>query len=382
MFSWMPPFREQQKSDEAQSHPELSRAIDWSAACALHTASRRCRDHQVDHGLASLLIRFRDFLCSDPRDKIYAIFRLSRESAHVKADYSKSVVDVYMEAVQDSVRNPVQRLALFSMLDYEHRDFTLPSWCPSLHASAPKGRPFYRDGFRSAQGHYVIPWFNGRKMTVSGFSINTIASILTTDTSSFNLIQPPYTFSNLRTTDNPLLDTLESLCMSQGDILWVKYQQHSLASPSSELSDAMSSRSDYFSQRSGPSQPWSSPEVSCGDAAWEHGAREDRIYAENWLQIILKDGKTGRDYDQVVSISNMERICEEANRKIVLCTDGHYGHVPLSAEVGDQLVVFLGGKVPFCIRKVNEGPEYHLIGDWYVVPSSASSSTDLLLKPA
>jgi hypothetical protein len=150
--------------------------------------------------------------------------------------------------------------------------------------------------------------------------------------------------------------------------LWVKYQQHSLASPSSELSDAISTRSDYFSQQSGLSQPWSSPKVSYGDAAWEYSAREDRIYAENWLQIILKDGKTGRDYDQVVSISNLERICEKANRKIVLCIDGSYGHVPLSAEVGDQLVVFLGGKVPFCIRKVNEGPEYHLIGDWYVVP--------------
>jgi len=364
LFSWMPPFRHSQYPGQVLLHPELSNTIDWAAACALHTATRRCQDSEVDHGLASLLIRFRDFLCSDPRDKIYAIFRLSKESAHIKPDYSKSVAEVYMEAVQNSVKNPFQRLALFSMLDYEHRDTTLPSWCPSLHAPAPNGRPFYRDGFLSAQRHYTIPEFEGRTMTVSGFTINRIASIVTSDTSSPDPVTSSSPCEALHNPSSPLLDPLKTLCISLGDISWIKDQQFRLATPSSELSDALSARSDYFSQRSDSSQPWYSPEVLDSNAAWEYTSREDRIYAENWVQIILKDGKTGRYYDQVIPKANLKEICKAASRRIVLCIDGSYAHVPLSAEIGDQLVVFLGGKVPFCIRKVNEGLEYHLIGDW------------------
>jgi hypothetical protein len=363
LFSWMSPFRTTQVT-MAQLN---SRTIAWDAACALHTARRRYQNSEVDHGLASLLIRFRDFQCSDPRDRIYAIFRLSKESENIQPDYSKSIAQVYMEAVQDSVKNPFQRLSLFSMLDYDHRDKSLPSWCPTFHNPAPKGRPFYRHGFLSAQRHYTTPKFgdilNGdnqiiRTMTISGFKISEIAFVITDGNLRSSYLLP----DTKHDSKTPLLDTLNTLRISHTDIAWIKDQQRALASPGSLISDPPSDHPDYFSQKMDPAQPWNSPNAN---EVWEYTSREDRIYTENWMQIILKDGKTAQDYDQTICTAKLPEICDEAGRRIVLCADGSYGHVPLSAAIGDLLVVFLGGKVPFCVRKDHENPDcYHLIGDW------------------
>jgi hypothetical protein len=374
LFSWMPPFRRPPILDQPPLNPELSDAISWDAACALRTARRRFQDSEIDHGLASLLIRFRDFQCSNPRDKIYAIYRLSLESAHVKPDYSKSVSEVYMEAVQDSIRDPFQRLSLFSMLDFENRNEALPTWCPNFHAPAPKGAPFYRDGYLSGGRCYTKPEFKNSTMTLPGVTIGKIVSIVDTDGLVSDSQDASTSDKALHKSTKPLLDTLKTLCISWDDIVWIKGQQSTLVSPSSEFSDPLSARSEYFSLRSDSSQAWYSPEVSNDKTTSEYASREDRLYVENYLQKILKDRKTGQDYPPVVSTAGLRRICDEASRQIVAYSDenlngnldGNFAHVPLSADVGDELVVFLGAKVPFCIRKVKESSRYYLIGDWYV----------------
>lgn len=349
LFSWM-------QSSSASHCEELLEPMDWSAACALHTACRRRQDRQVDHGLASLLIRFRTFLCSDPRDKIYAIFRLSQESSHIKPDYSRPVAALYKEAVRESFANSFQRLAFLSMLDYEHRDPTLPSWCPSFHKPTPKGRPFYRSEYRSTQRYYAIPTFHGSIMTILGAGISKIASIIT--------CVPDSVIVESDDLLGPLMSTVKSLCISRGDIAWIRDQQYALASPSSELSSPLSAQADYFSAGSEPDDIRCVAKATNNIAPREYSAREDRICAENWLEIILKDGKTAVDYDNIVTLSDLKDICQTTSRQIIQCEDGSYGHVPLSARAGDRLAVFLGGKVPFCIR---EDPDrtgcYHIIGD-------------------
>jgi hypothetical protein len=71
---------------------------------------------------------------------MYAMYQLSLESADVNSDYSKSVSQVYMEALQDSIKDAFQGLSLTSMLDFKNRNEALPTWCPNFMHLLPRAR--------------------------------------------------------------------------------------------------------------------------------------------------------------------------------------------------------------------------------------------------
>jgi hypothetical protein len=67
--------------------------------------------------------------------------------------------------------------------------------------------------------------------------------------------------------------------------------------------------------------------------------------------------------------ANRERLVSPMRhgRHFFITKEGYLGLVPASAQVNDLIVVFPGGRVPFCVRQIQENPAaYHIIGDWQV----------------
>jgi hypothetical protein len=342
IFSWMPPF--------STSNTDIKEAISWDAACAIQTARRRVQKSERDHGLAPLLIRFRSFECEDARDKIYGLFQLSQQSSGIEPNYLKPPAQIYMEATQESIKHS-RDLALFSMLEYSKRDLkqiVLPTWCPNyFDGQAPRGDPFYRPGYNSANGLEAEFTVENGVMTLTGFDIGTIESLLTTD--AFLSDEEKNRCSN----------TIRTLSVSESEVAWIRQQQILHTTPSSELRDPLLGLSDK-------------PEV-----IYSHDTSylTERIYVENYLQKILKEKRTALDYAHLDPPESVKESCKKSGRQLFRSSKGSFGLAPLSARIGDYLVVFLGGKVPFCIRLVNgqygtKSAEYHLIGDWQVIPFS------------
>lgn len=77
----------------------------------------------------AFLTRYAD--CVDPRDKIYSITNISRDwkDLGIRANYFKSVAQVYIELVKAYVRTH-KSLDIICAAQYPSKDNDIPSWCP------------------------------------------------------------------------------------------------------------------------------------------------------------------------------------------------------------------------------------------------------------
>jgi len=241
MISWMPPF----VTDDSS----LGKPIAWDFACAVQTARRRVQRSEMDHGLAPLLIRFRSFECSDARDKIYGLLRLTHQLDDIEPDYSKSTAEVYMQAVQESIQRS-GGLALFSMLDYHQRDTSIPTWCPNFHGPVPKGDPFYRPIYNSAMDRKVDVHVGNGVMTLAGFRIGSIESIFTTNESLSPFLTSFIPNETLKGAMMRCFRTIGTLSLSESEVSWIRHQQVLHTTPCS----ANPENGDYFLDHSGKSE--------------------------------------------------------------------------------------------------------------------------------
>jgi Heterokaryon incompatibility protein (HET) len=115
---------------------------------AIH--SKRDRDDDRNsHSVMSLLglmVILQEAECSDPRDLIYAILAIGRDSKTLKIepDYTKSVRDVFIDVAIRHVRSNNLSSLLHHWLPLSDRPKNLPSWIP----------PF--DQFEKIYHHYTL----------------------------------------------------------------------------------------------------------------------------------------------------------------------------------------------------------------------------------
>ena len=53
-------------------------------------------------------------------------------------------------------------------------------------------------------------------------------------------------------------------------------------------------------------------------------------------------------------------------RRLVLTSEGHLGLAPVRTQVGNKIVVLAGGKVPYILKKMDEG--FEIAGEWFESP--------------
>ena len=98
----------------------------------------KVRNYPQCRSLIELLNYFRKCLCSDPRDKVYALLGLANDQgAHqmVSIDYSKSVEAVYLECAEFLVRNGdgikmLTQAGILQGCNDTSVELSLPSWVP------------------------------------------------------------------------------------------------------------------------------------------------------------------------------------------------------------------------------------------------------------
>jgi hypothetical protein len=96
----------------------------------------------------------------------------------------------------------------------------------------------------------------------------------------------------------------------------------------------------------------------------------DRIYVENYVYLILQKVSSSLGGGEYATHVGKDDIlpASEHGRHFFITERGYFGLVPQSAKEGDLLVIFHGGRVPFCIRPIVGSADgyHHLIGDCYV----------------
>lgn len=55
-----------------------------------------------------------------------------------------------------------------------------------------------------------------------------------------------------------------------------------------------------------------------------------------------------------------------AFRKLVRTARGYFGMAPMTVDVGDEVALLEGGRLPFVLRKRESSPNWELLGDCYV----------------
>lgn len=314
----------------------------WDAASAIQTARSRYQGSHQDHGLAALLIRFRGFESTDPRDKVYGLLRLSRESASITPDYTHTEAEVFKETVRLSIAQS-RGLAILSAVNYLDRSLLLPSWCPNWSCSAADNRPFFSREFRSAGESEAAAQFNGEILTLRGIKVDKIAQL--------------HIFPNENVAlDKAELEALQAVVRSR-DAQDSPYETEEARQVVLRAILDINSL-NYFDRMltNLHQQQW-----------YEQGAREEKVeqvYVENYIQRMLEDPFFVNRRTWLNSSKGEMPLINAKGRNLFVSDKGYLGLVPTSVREGDALVVFFGGRVVFCIRPVEGQETFELIGDW------------------
>jgi hypothetical protein len=324
----------------------------WDAAAAIQRARNQYQHSREDQGLAVLLIRFRSAKSSDPRDKVYGLLRLSKESADIRPDYSKPIAEVFKETVRFSI-NKESGLAILSAVNYSVKKYGLPSWCPNWEAESPPNLPFFEPRFRSAGDSAPNPSFDHDIMTLRGIRLDEIKTVHTlyNDYSVIDentrreleelVLEEPRTECPYKdpTSRREALDQTLYINSLDHVLQWMK----ALPAPLEEQASRL-----YM--------------------AW---------YRQRPLEVALLShitGMKGHGLELVFGLRDALSFIAKG-RKLFISKRGYMGLVPSPAQENDLLVVFHGGRVPFCIRRKHvpnssdsvSSATYELIGDWYVI---------------
>ena len=297
----------------------------------------KVRNYPQCRSLIELLSSFRKCICSDPRDKVYALLGLANDQgAHqmVSVDYSKSVEAVYLECAEFLVRNGdgVEMLIHAGILqgcnDTRNDtgvDLSLPSWVPNWSREMFTTINMWGEPYRAA----------GETLPDMGFETHGIGLRV----------------KGIR------IDVIDALA----PVMHVHEHGAGLISH-----DTM------------------------GD--WEHGlrevARQSRFFSEERLDDYAKalglglchrvgdnDGyTTAADFDDfwkeeisnTVSANYYARATITAiHHRFCVTRQGYMGWAPAYSQPGDLIIVLYGGPMPFTVRETNG--KYILLGPTYLL---------------
>ncbi|KAF2740130.1 hypothetical protein EJ04DRAFT_559155 [Polyplosphaeria fusca] len=161
--------------------------------------NRYVQEHNRRGSLFHLALVTRMQECLNPRDKLYGLWDLASDTRllNLKPDYSKPVVDVYIEFVKAHVERTMSLDIICAAAG--SKDDNIPSWCPDwrespvihtlIHHNLPHTGPFeitpieerrlYRASrdTRSAHGFF----FNNRTLVCAGIEVNHVENISDTN---------------------------------------------------------------------------------------------------------------------------------------------------------------------------------------------------------
>lgn len=128
------------------------------------------------------LASFRHFESSNPRDKLYSLLGISKQTYGLMPDYDKSVTEVYVSLVQEIIDQTgiLDILAMatisLSIKAEEEEKLALPSWTPDWRFPNPltelgSGQLYHASGNRKAEAEFSD---SGKQLSLFGIQADTI----------------------------------------------------------------------------------------------------------------------------------------------------------------------------------------------------------------
>ena len=311
------------------------------------------RKRQSDTGYIPDLIldlqQFRHRHSRDPLDKVYGILGLHAHRRHIAA-YNRTLVDVYVDVMMETIAKENDLRALVNENTRDQHNADLPSWVIDWRTSTDNTR-FLNRFFRyfeycaSKDSTASAKLVQSSTLQLRGFQVDNISSI----------------------------EYLEAF--TKGTDVYValdKLLEH--------LRRSFSSEDIYMS---GCTYVEALRRTTLGNRIWE--SSEDLI---GYRRIVENDFRLYTDFYSERRAWNHEdpfdRIAQTLvyslyERAFFLTTQGYIGIGPPTTKVGDNICIFLGGKVPFVTRSVPGSRHiehwdgltpstlhYELVGDCYV----------------
>lgn len=278
-----------------------------------------------------ILYRSRGAKASDPRDKVYSLFRLIAEDPRLQPDYSRSAHDLY----KDVVRAMIDHSGTLEILCHHNVGNTglpdMPSWCPDW-TTMRGGRYLLQQKRYSAGGRTrAHATFHDDTLTVKGRALDQI-----------ELISKPIKYGDFK--HGPAMySTVKGL--------W-----------------ELASKREEYSKDTWPDVPAAFPETLTSLRSRQRGA-------DGWNTHVLEPN-TVRDMWKFWCQSRKEPFAldgpseklakkfEDAmlsalyGRVFFISRQGRFGFADATAQVGDTIAVFLGGEVLFALREqdASQGP--------------------------
>lgn len=338
-----------------QNWLQLVRLIASTPISHLLTIRSRYQLSGADPSLGALdvLYRSRGSKASDPRDKVYSFFRLISENPMLQPDYNRPIQDLYRGVVEAMIESS----GTLEVLCHHNRGILgipgLPSWCPDWSVMHGKRLMLYTKKYSAAGSSRAQARIDGDVLTLKGRTLDRI-KWLSSPFESSDFKRSKALYANIMDIGTTALKK-SALRNRQGVSLSKVFRE-----------TLVSSR---MMQR--------------GPDGWKTRVL-DSITVENMWKVW--SSSLGRANSLNGEGRNLAKAFEDAlhstlhGRAFFVSQQGYFGIVDRAAQVGDLVVVLLGGTVLFALHetecetdRATGGPEstyseysrnYHLIGEW------------------
>ncbi|KAI9167909.1 HET-domain-containing protein [Paramyrothecium foliicola] len=300
-------------------------------------------------GPLDVLYRSRGFKASDPRDKVFSLFRLIGEDPLLQPNYSHSARDLF----KDVVKAIISFSGTLEILCHHNRGTSgaldLPSWCPDWTMMHGKRFLLCTKKYTAAGNFPAEIHIEGDVMSIKGKSLDSI-----------EWLSKPFQqsdFSNSKALHTKLMK--------------LKRQVLKMAvSPSRDYAET----SEAFQQTA-----VSSRVLERGPNGWKPRVLDPSAVQEMWNAWSLSLQQPKSPDDNVRGLTKTLRDALRAalyGRSLFISKEGNLGLVDSTAQIGDVVVVALGGEVLFALHNTSyesqmssfssEHSTFNLVGECYM----------------
>ncbi len=354
---------------------------------ALQVANMALVSYHMSHGktydLLELAQANQSCKATDPRDKLYALLGMSTDVKVFAADYALDVDTVYRDFAVHCLRN-YSDLNVLSYCTYDASPAPQkPSWVPDWSTSSYR-RPANDDGepsqiFAAAGSTQKSMDFleNNTVLRVAGLLFDRVKGLHRTYTDSDYPASDEETDSEIsdeEVSQNEDEHFSEDDFKTENDGPTSRNQKSPLKTTLQRCFDLAMTSELYASEEDLATAFWHSlvggRDVNGGAVSSEYFAHyKNYRQMDFWLtEGTLPEHSEDPEFEEISCSSEIFSQAHNSHsgyKSWCVTEKGYLGYVPAEAEEGDMIVVLLGAKVPYLLRRSGD---YHLLigGECYV----------------
>ncbi|KAF7945151.1 hypothetical protein EAE96_009930 [Botrytis aclada] len=332
---------------------------------------REYRHGNISNSLEGLLNVFGERRCSDPRDKIYGLIGIlgTEEASFIHPDYSIDVALLYGSTVVDII-NRARNLDILSHL-----------WPRKWHFTgilAGKGPSWIRDWTAERPSHVLLDTVSARRRLFPKFSASGKSSAKVREPQKSEVALHGIFLNSLQ-----VIGKANDFEVDNDEEMAATYREwRQLAQIETQFDQAYQSSSrtttysDAFSQTLCMSISYSSQSGNSTNNYRRvlNDLQARKNYHSWWESEIEGTPRLGGKQllnsenvnSDIIHFHSLVYFATHMRRFFIAKEPRWIGLVPMDAQIGDQLFLLEGGKLPYILRRMEGTEKYKIIGDCYV----------------